>query len=210
MSPVQTPARDRARRALALILAPVPVLALSAALLVACESKSSPAPSRDGKPGVEAGSHDSTPSPGDATSPEAPAGDARRDSHAAADRRAVEASPHADESVGGDATTVFGGTVSDTWYSGSHTCGAASLKLAKSSTGLDVQLLQIPASQVQGTCTGHSATVTRSGSDLLVSLSGNTSSSCWTACWDLSFTIVGLPAGTYQVGFLGLTGSITL
>jgi hypothetical protein len=99
-------------------------------------------------------------------------------------------------------------SVAEQWYQGSTTCGSAQL-IAKSYYGtIQVQLLQIPAAQVQGTCSGHKAEISISSAVIQIGITGNTSSACWTACWDFTFTIAPIAPGTYQINYLNLSTSV--
>lgn len=99
-------------------------------------------------------------------------------------------------------------TVTDKWYQGGTTCGTPSMDAKVYGPTIDIKLLQIPAAQVQGTCTGHKAEVNITPGLIDLNITGNTGSACWTACWDLSFVIAPVPPGSYQIKYLNLSASV--
>jgi hypothetical protein len=109
-----------------------------------------------------------------------------------------------------DATAMLSPVVSEKWYQGGTSCGAAQMEVKAYGPTLDVKLLQIPVGQVEGTCSGHKAIVAVGGGTIQIEIKGNTGSACWTACWDFSFVIAPLPPGTYVVKYLGFTSAATI
>ena len=106
--------------------------------------------------------------------------------------------------------TLKATVTNEVWYQGSVKCKPASMAL-KASKGLIVASLdQVPASSVPGTCKGHAATVTPSGSTLKLAITNAGGGACWTACWDLIVEIKGVASGTYTVSYLNLSGTITV
>jgi hypothetical protein len=144
--------------------------------------------------------------------PDGPAADTAADAgqDVAPDSLMPDAAPGPDGPTSPDASPV-GATVTDEkWYQGSQTCKPASIQLTGQPGKVLAQLRQVPAVDVQGTCIGHAASVALSGSTLQIDISGNTTSACWTACWDLEVEINGVPSGTYTVSYKSLNGSVTV
>jgi hypothetical protein len=101
--------------------------------------------------------------------------------------------------------------VKEQWYGGGTACNAAQLAVTPmvTGTGINVQLLQIPFAQVPGTCTGHQAKVAVNGSTVLIEIESTGGSACFTACWDLTFSVP-LPSGSYVVKYLGFCQPVTI
>jgi len=57
---------------------------------------------------------------------------------------------------------------------------------------------------------GNTIVSPASGTTLTVGISGNTGSTCFTACWDLKFVISGLAPGIYTVTYLTYTDVVTV
>jgi len=97
----------------------------------------------------------------------------------------------------------------ETWYEGSVSCATPSIAAVSPSMGVVVvTLLQIPADEIQGSCTGHwvaNESEMIAGPDILIILDGPMGSTCWTACWDFEITIRGVPPGSYTVSLVGMS-----
>lgn len=114
-----------------------------------------------------------------------------------------------DGGVAGDGGKVSTLPVKETWYAGGTSCGTAQLAVKPNGPVIDVQLLQIPVAQVPGTCTGHEAKVTVTGSTVLIEIVKTGGSACFTACWDFLVSVP-LPAGDYVVQYLGFCQPVTV
>lgn len=109
-----------------------------------------------------------------------------------------------------DCPTISASMVDEVWYQGDTSCTPASMKLAASKGKITVTLSQIPMAQVPGTCKGHSAAVIQTGATLQLSLNQTGGGACWTACWDFTVEITGLPPGSYTVSYLSFTDTIAV
>ena len=137
----------------------------------------------------------------DAVLPDLPDGD---------DQAEADADAASEDGATGPAASV----TDETWYEGSVSCSTPSIAATSPFVGVVViTLSQIPADEIQGTCTGHwvaNESEMIAGPDILIILDGPMGSTCRTACWDFEITITGVPPGTYSVSLVGMSLSATV
>ena len=64
---------------------------------------------------------------------------------------------------------------------------------------VQVAMRNVSVYDVPGPCSPHGARARVRGSTLLVDLTGDYSSTCWSVCWDFTLTVTDVPSGTYSV-----------
>ncbi|MBW2732984.1 MAG: hypothetical protein JRH20_11380 [Deltaproteobacteria bacterium] len=106
--------------------------------------------------------------------------------------------------------TINAAITDEEWYQGGTTCEDASMKVTASKGTITVTLNQIPSSDVPGTCGGHTAAVTHTGTTLELSVDKTGSGACWTACWDFTVSLAPVAPGTYTVKYLSFSGTVTV